>query len=285
LRISPTKAAGSRRRYLVVATTTGTGGMPSINPFPGTAVWRRRKLEKLKQAAREVVISKERRHVGVRRRLAGQYLSGSGLEIGALHIPLRAPRKASVQYVDRFEVAELRRHYPELDGYDLVAPDIIDDGEALATVAAGSMDFIIANHMIEHCEDPIGTLQNMLGVLKPGGVIYMAVPDCRFTFDRDRERTTLAHLLRDHAVGPAGSRRGHYEEWAQHIDGAEDDEIPVRAAELELESYSIHYHVFTPANFLALLVHCRTELGLPLEVEALERNDHEFIVILSRSGN
>ena len=163
------------------------------------------------------------------------------------HCECRLRRPSTTSTV--FKVAELRHHYPELDIYDLVAPDIIDDGETLATVAANSMDFVIANHMIEHCEDPIGTLKNMLRVLKPGGVIYMAVPDCRFTFDRNRERTSLVHLLHDHAEGPAGSRRGHYEEWAQHIDGAEGDEIAARGAELERESYSIHYHVFTPAGF------------------------------------
>jgi SAM-dependent methyltransferase len=277
------EAIGVGARYLDVGTTITTRRMPSINASPGTAVWRRRKLEKLKQAVREVVVAKERRHVGVRRRLAEQYLAGSGLEVGALHIPLHAPAKASVRYVDRFQVEELRRHYPELDIYDLVTPDIIDDGETLSTVSEGSMDFVIANHMIEHCEDPIGTLKNMLRVLKPGGVIYMAVPDCRFTFDRNRERTSLSHLLDDHANGPGGSRRAHYEEWARHIDGAEGDDIPVRAAQLERESYSIHYHVFTPANFVELLVTCRSELAMPLELEALERNDHEFIVILSRA--
>jgi SAM-dependent methyltransferase len=254
-----------------------------VRPAPGTAIWRRRKLERTKQVVREVVIAKERHHVGVRRRLAAQYLTGVGVEIGALHIPLRVPSKASVQYVDRFQVEELRRHYPELDIYDLVAPDIIDDGETLSTVATGSMDFVIANHMIEHCEDPIGTLKNMLRVLKPGGVIYMAVPDCRFTFDRDREPTLLGHLLSDHAHGPAGSRRRHYKEWAEHVSHAQGEEIPLRAAELEREAYSIHYHIFTPDNFLELLVHCRTELAMPLQVEAVERNDHEFIVILSRS--
>jgi SAM-dependent methyltransferase len=266
-----------------VATTIDTSRVPAINPLPGTAIWRRRKLERTKQFVREIVISEERRHVGVRRRLAEQHLRGSGLEIGALHIPLRAPANVSVQYVDRFEVPELRRHYPELDIYDLVTPDIIDDGETLSTVAAGSTDFVIANHMIEHCEDPIGTLKTMLRVLKPGGVIYMAVPDCRFTFDRDRERTPLTHLLTDHADGAAGSRRRHYVEWAEHIDRAQGDQIAVRATELEQESYSIHFHVFTPNNFLELLLHCRTHLGMPLEVDALERNDHEFILILSRS--
>jgi SAM-dependent methyltransferase len=180
-------------------------------------------------------------------------------------------------------VPELRAHYPELDGFDLVEPSVVDDGETLASVADASVDFVIANHFIEHCEDPIGTLSNHLRVLRHSGVLYMAVPDCRHTFDRDRRVTSIAHLQQDHVEGPAGSRRAHYEEWASSKDAVSADEVASRADELEDQKYSIHFHVWTPTAFLELLVHCRAELGLPLEVEAVERNDHEFIVIMSRA--
>jgi SAM-dependent methyltransferase len=244
--------------------------------------WQRRKVTRAKSRVRETIIARERRHMRIRNRLASQHLSGSGLEIGALHYPLRVPRHASVRYVDRFAVPQLREHYPELDGCDLVRPHIIDDGERLTTVADESVDFVIANHMIEHCEDPIGALKSHLRVLRPGGVIYMAVPDCRFTFDRDREITPLEHLRRDHLEGPEWSRREHYEQWARFVDQAPAAEVASRAEELEQRRYSIHFHVWTPDAFLELLCACQTELGLPLEVDALERNDHEFILILSR---
>jgi SAM-dependent methyltransferase len=249
---------------------------------PGRA-WPRRKLVRAKRRAREIVLAEERRHVAVRRRLAERHLAGSGLEIGALHMPLKVPAHTSVRYVDRFEVPALRAHYPELADFDLVTPDIVTDGETLAGGPDGTVDFVIANHMIEHCEDPIGTIGNHLRVLRPGGTLYMAVPDCRLTFDRDRDVTQLAHLLADRGDGPEWSRRGHYEEWARFVDAVDPSEIAARATQLEAQSYSIHFHVWTPAAFLEMLVHCRTTLGLPLEVDALERNGHEFIVILRRS--
>jgi SAM-dependent methyltransferase len=245
--------------------------------------WTRRKLVRAKRRARELVVTEERRQVSVRRRLANRHLSGSGLEIGALHMPLRVPAHASVRYVDRYEVPALRAHYPELADFDLVSPDIVTDGETLAGVPDASVDFVIANHMIEHCEDPIGTLGSHLRVLRSGGTLYMAVPDCRHTFDRDRTLTPLAHLARDHSDGPRWSRRTHYEEWARFVDVVEEPAIAARATELEAQSYSIHFHVWTPAAFLEMLVHCRTALGLELEVDTLERNGHEFIVIL-RNG-
>ncbi len=245
--------------------------------------WTRRKLVRAKRRAREIVRADERRQVSVRRRLAAQHLAGSGLEIGALHMPLRVPAHASVRYVDRYEVPALRAHYPELADLDLVTPDIVTDGETLAGVPDASVDFVIANHMIEHCEDPIGTIANHLRVLRPGGALYMAVPDCRHTFDRDRALTPLAHLARDHSEGASWSRRTHYEEWAQFVDGVDAANVAARASELEAQSYSIHFHVWTPAAFLEMLVHCRTVLGLGFEVDALERNGHEFIVILRRA--
>jgi SAM-dependent methyltransferase len=243
----------------------------------------RRKLVSAKRRARQVVVTRDRRHEGVRRRLAAQYLSGSGLEIGALHMPLHTPSGASVRYVDRMHVPELRHHYPELNDFDLVTPDIIDDGETLASIPDASVDFVIANHMIEHCEDPIGTLKNQLRALRRGGILYMAVPDCRQTFDRNRPVTSLAHVQRDHEEGPAWSHRVHYEEWSRHIDKAAEDEIAAGADDLIRRGYSIHFHVWTPTAFVGFLSHCREELGVPLEIEAMERNDHEFIVILSRA--
>jgi SAM-dependent methyltransferase len=244
--------------------------------------WQRRKVTRAKSRVRTTIIARERRHVGVRNRLASQHLTGNGLEIGGLHMPLRVPSRASVRYVDRYNVARLREHYPELDACDMVTPDIIDDGEALTTIADRSVDFVIANHMIEHCEDPIGALANHLRVLRPGGVIYMAVPDCRFTFDRDREITSLDHVRRDHIEGPAWSRREHYEQWARFVDQVPPAEVVSRGEELERSNYSIHYHVWTPAAFLEMLCACRTEFGLPFDVDGLERNNHEFILILSR---
>jgi SAM-dependent methyltransferase len=249
----------------------------------GLRARQRRKLGRAKRRVRELIVASERRHVGVRRRLAQQYLAGDGVEIGALFLPLSVPAGVSVRYVDRMGVAELRDQYPELDGFDLVAPHIVDDGEVLAGVPDSSVDFVIANHFIEHCEDPIGTLSNHLRVLRPGGTVYMAVPDCRFTFDRDRPVTSVAHLEKDHLEGPEWSRRAHYEEWERSHRGGSVEEIAARADDLEVRDYSIHFHVWTPTAFLELLAHCRAELGLPLEVEALERNDHEFIVVMSRA--
>ena len=87
--------------------------------------------------------------------IAATFLRGTGIEIGALHEPLIVPRRVTVRYVDRMRSPQLRHQYPELSRADLVDVDIVDDGELLATIPDGSQDFVVANHFIEHCQDPI----------------------------------------------------------------------------------------------------------------------------------
>lgn len=217
-----------------------------------------------------------------RRRLARAYLSGVGIEIGALNEALQVPAAASVRYVDRMGVDELRREYPELAGVPLTEPDEIDNGERLESIEPGSLDFIVANHFIEHTEDPIGTIAVHLERLRPGGILFMAVPDQRFTFDCGRELTPIEHLARDHADGPSVSRDEHYLEFASYFKGLDGEQARREADRVRESGYSIHFHVWTRESFAAFLDYLREREGFPFEVERLEPNRHEFIVVLRK---
>ncbi|MGI8803022.1 MAG: methyltransferase domain-containing protein [Solirubrobacteraceae bacterium] len=219
----------------------------------------------------------------VRRDLAERHLSGAGLEIGALHCPLQIPAAASVRYVDRMDLAGLRGHYPELESKALVEVDVIDDGETLAAQPDASVDFVIANHFIEHTQDPIGTIGNHLRVLRPGGIVYMAVPDREQTFDVLRAPTLFEHVLRDHREGPGWSRMPHFEEWARFVDRVPEAEVAGRARELSEMDYSIHFHVWTPDEFAAMLTGARREAGLDFDVAEQQVNGIECVFILRRA--
>ena len=227
-------------------------------------------------------------HGDARFELARQYLHGEGLEIGALHLALLMPPTARVRYVDRMPVSELREHYPELAELDLAPVDIIDDGEHLHSVQPESQDFIVANHFLEHCQDPIGTLAAHLSKLRPGAVVFYAIPDKRYTFDHPRARTTLEHLIADHEQGPEQSRSQHYVEWAEAGVAAAGqttgrEEILARAAQIEREDYSIHFHVWTDADLAELFFHCQ-ERFRTFEVEAFRRHGIENIFVLRKHG-
>lgn len=223
-----------------------------------------------------------------RRELAAEFFRGSGIEIGALHLPMAMPAGVTVRYVDRMTLPELREHYPELDGLDLAPVDVVDDGELLSTVDPESVDFIVANHFMEHCQDPIRTIETHLSKLRPGGVLFYAVPDKRYTFDFRRPRTPLRHVIADHEDGGQRSRREHYLEWARLVypEGSEapsEQAAQDHAAELEATGYSIHFHVWTQPDLLELMLHCQERLG-SFEIEAVRRVGLENIVVLRKHG-
>ncbi len=225
-------------------------------------------------------LRKQREFDRTRKRLASR-LQGEGVEIGALHRPLPTPSGARVRYVDRLDEAGLRSHYPELADKPLVAVHVVADGELLDTLPDASQDFLIANHFLEHTEDPIGTLENHVRVVKPGGVLYFAVPVKDATFDARRERTPFAHLERDHQEGPRWSRAEHYDEWARLVDGLSGEQADARARDLEARGYSIHFHVWDPPGFGELLERLVAR-GMPIQVETLVRNQSELIALLRR---
>ena len=218
----------------------------------------------------------------VRRDIAFQYLKGEGIEVGALHAPLQVPDSVKVHYVDRMSVSDLRKQYPELGAVGLVEADIVDNGETLSSIADNSWDFVIANHMIEHCQNPIGALENFLRVIKPGGLIYMGVPDKRYTFDIGRPLTTLDHLIQDYKQGPEWSKLGHYEEYIRLVDKFPEEQVAGRMQHLLDIDYSIHFHVWTADSFPELLAYCQENLSYRFEVEHLHENFGELIVILRK---
>ena len=222
-----------------------------------------------------------------REQIANVYLSGEGIEIGALHNPLALPKCAKAKYVDRMQKEKLYEHYPELRTLPLVNVDIVDDGEFLNTVTENTQDFVIANHFLEHSEDPIITLTNLLRVTRAGGVVYLAVPNMAKTFDCNRDQTTLSHVIDDHKLGVETSRRRHYEEWVSFVEphfGRAYDEVAFinRVEELMEQKYSIHFHCWDANGFKEFLQYMRNDCALPFEVTLFVEREDEYISILTK---
>lgn len=219
-----------------------------------------------------------------------QHLHGRGIEIGALHkpLPIDNPKVDLIQYVDRLPIEELRQHYPELNDLPLVEPEILDEGGELSSIPDQSLDFIIANHLFEHLENPLRALEIWCRKLRPKGVIYLAVPDKRFTFDKDRDLTSIGHLLYDYGAPP--EERGelthqHYVETAEIIEKRVGEDAQQRVESLESRNYSIHHHVWTYDSFLELLDYVIQERGIPLEIidrSPPQPEGDEFIFILRK---
>lgn len=219
----------------------------------------------------------------LRAKIAHRYLKGEGIEIGALGTPLNLPEHAKARYVDRMSSDDLYREYPEMRQRALVDPDIIDDGETLGSIPDGSLDFLVANHFLEHCENLLGTLRTHAAKLRRGGRLFYATPNRDFTFDRRRPVTPFAHLVEDDRLGIEHHRAAHYLEWATLVEGKQGEEAQAQAAQLQAQRYSIHFHAWDAGGFFDFLARAVEYNQFPGFVAHFELNLHEIICVLVRT--
>jgi len=229
---------------------------------------------------------------GPKRRRMARWIRGSGIEIGALHNPLHVPKGTTVRYVDRAPTEQLRVQYPELGS--IVPVSILGDAENLSSLHDDEVDFVIANHLVEHLEDPIRGLTELFRVIRPGGILYMAVPDPRATFDRRRPPTSIDHIHTEYREGTAETREQHFRDWVELAETGINDhprsaaDANARIEQLIEMDYSIHFHVFRPDTFIELLCLARREVGLEFElIDFAPCNpaaDDEFIFVLGKGA-
>jgi hypothetical protein len=149
--------------------------------------------------------------------LSLKWLNGKGVEIGALHKPVNVRDSAVVKYVDYKTLEENRQRYPELAGEEIVRTDIVDDGFVLDKIRDSSVDFIVANHALEHSPDPYGTLLTWKNKIAAGGTLFVAVPIANRCYDRGRPITTVEHLLEDHRRFREGDVEGVLRGTREHL--------------------------------------------------------------------
>lgn len=128
--------------------------------------------------------------------LAHKYLDGlKGIEIGAsAHNPFNIEGCLNVDYTDDMET-EFKKEEIRMCGK--AAPvDIVASGDKLP-FADNELDYVISSHCLEHFFDTIGTLEEWLRVVKPGGYVLTIVPH----FARHAEKrpvTTITELIGRH---------------------------------------------------------------------------------------
>jgi SAM-dependent methyltransferase len=217
----------------------------------------------------------------IRKRLANQYISGHGLEFGALHFSLPLPIWASVRYADVLTADELSVAFPDIR--DIQLPDVVTDLETMTGIGDASEDFIVANHVMEHVEDPLKAMESISRVLRPSGIAFIALPDKRFTFDYDRTVTPLEHIIKDHKEGPAWSRADHYDEWVRCVDRLDGDAHREKASLMLGQRANIHFHVWDYPAMMEMFAYVARIPQLGLEIETSVLNGIEVIWILRKS--
>ena len=123
-----------------------------------------------------------------------------GIEIGPLTSPIVTRDMGAIRYVDYATAEELKAKYADEAGVDtskIVEVDYIWGAQSLPDLVGNEapFDYAIASHVIEHVPDLIGWLKELHAILKPGGILSLAIPDKRFCFDYRRDLTKPADIL------------------------------------------------------------------------------------------
>ncbi len=135
-----------------------------------------------------------------------------GLEFGALTTPIISKSEGRIYYIDHDTTENIRKKYQHethVDPAKVVDIDFVTDGRPLADIVGGmKFDYIFASHVFEHLPNPIAWLQECATVLKPNGLLALAIPDRRLTFDVFRTGTQLhewigAYIERRQKPSPA----------------------------------------------------------------------------------
>lgn len=241
-----------------------------------------------------------------------------GIELGPYYSPI-APKKYGwnttvVDFRDAAALrAEARNH--KADGIRMRESlieevDIVWRGEPLDTLALArnpdGYDYFIASHTIENSPDLLSLFQQVQRLLRPGGIVSLAVPDMRKCFDvfkpasslrevltayrEKRIRHTPETLLEARAFsvirngsgawlagsrGPLKFHRSFDDCWQEYQRDVNQVDPPYVDA---------HAWFFTPASFELLIF----ELGymdlLDLSIDSLRENQGSEFVVQLRAG-
>lgn len=227
-----------------------------------------------------------------RKELALQ-LDGHGVEFGPGPWPLALGKFVkSIRYCDVHPKSTYAALFPDCaELMDRIPdPDFLlhfDRDDFASRIGKGSLDFVIANHVLEHLANPVGFLRQCYDLLKPDGMMYLGLPDKRKIFDRYRRRTLLSELLRRHedrctAVPDEAIRdfvcRQH-DNPNQLISSS-----PNYRAIIESErTRSIHANVWILDDIIELLTHLGRKMDTPWRIVDGQFGGIEFILLLQKS--
>lgn len=239
--------------------------------------------------------------------------NGHGLEIGPSHSPVAAKSDGfDVKILDWEDRAGLIRKYIGLgvDPGRIEEVDYVWKGESYADLVGGEniFDWIISSHSLEHIPNMVGFLLDCRRILKPGGVLALALPDHRFMFDHRRLPSSLAsvidaHLRKDSNPIPGTvaefnllfSRRRGLDSWSRFsinrfrrgiMENSPGKARSAYLARLGNSDYvDVHVWCFTPRSFKGLiegLIKLSILQGIEL-VEPPRSRDAEFFVFLQKT--
>lgn len=184
----------------------------------------------------------------------GRGLIGTEIGAGASPVPGLDPRPV---YVDCFKSFGADPNHADYYGHAAALP-----------FHDHSLDYVIASHVLEHSANPVAALAEWYRVVRPGGILYLVVPDRRGTWEHHRDLTPVEHLLDDFARGTTACDPTHIDEfvfqadWSRYEPDTNPGDVATRQAAIARgmheavargEDINIHFHTFEPPSLRELL--------------------------------
>jgi SAM-dependent methyltransferase len=126
-------------------------------------------------------------------------LKGNGIEIGALSNPFDLD--ANVLYADTVPPDVMAEQLKNNEGKVYLERKLVDVSILLEApfynfknIESNTLDFCTSSNVIEHHPNPIYFLLEQFRVIKPGGHVYVKIPNKEFTYDRSRIPTPISYL-------------------------------------------------------------------------------------------
>jgi hypothetical protein len=235
-----------------------------------------------------------------------------GVEFGPLSRPLALKAESEVYYIDHCSADELRAKYAgDVHAHvdQIVDVDFVSQGGPLSELIGDKapLDYVVASHVIEHVPDLAGWLLDMHASLNDGGILYLIIPDKRFTFDlhrrpanfeevesayREKRTRPGLRLIMDHFANVV-----NVDTWALWDDYSKAGDAPYAHGPEFLDVAHQHFHegryidihcwVFTPWSFMNLMADISEKMSLGFKLanfKTTQRHDLEFYIALQKSS-
>lgn len=221
------------------------------------------------------------------REIISSELSGQGIEFGAAASPFPVPIDCHVQYADILpEDLLTERLYPGQSA-EFVHTSIIASLENMKVIEDSSLDFIIACHVIEHVHNPLLALEQAWYKLKTRGTLLLVVPHKDFTFDKNRELTSLDHIILDYKHPNIERDILHYLEFYSKSYVTPIENIyEVIIDNIKNKDGYIHYHTWNESTFNDMLQHFNSSILPWASIKLTPKIEHpdanEFYCLLTK---
>lgn len=148
-------------------------------------------------------------------------LSGLGLELGPYDQPTVFKSEAQVRYLDWKNREQLVRECTHPDLIEQIPEiDYVVESNRYGDYISDKFDYIIANHVMEHAPNMIQWLADLGAMMNDGGILFLALPDKKFSFDKYRQDTALSHFVAEYLAGVEAIPREHQIECEIYYDEA-----------------------------------------------------------------